>query len=92
MATADLNRSTYTMIKILHDYRKRQKKIHGEPTKLDRERLRKELKTCRERGFAVDLGELKKGINAVAAPVLASGKRLAGALFVIGTFPATVVE
>jgi DNA-binding IclR family transcriptional regulator len=80
------------MIKILHDCRKRPNKIHDEPRKLERERLRKELKACRERGIVVNLGELKKGINVFAALVLASGKRLVGALFVIGTFPPIVVE
>jgi len=44
--------------------------FYGDPAKLDRVRLEAELATCRERGFAEDLGEVNKGLNVEAAPVL----------------------
>jgi DNA-binding IclR family transcriptional regulator len=44
--------------------------FHGEPAKLDRTRLRKELARCRRLGFAQDLGEVNPGLNVIAAPVL----------------------
>jgi len=43
--------------------------FHGDPAKLDRARLQKELARCRRKGFAEDLGELNRGLNVVAAPV-----------------------
>jgi len=44
--------------------------FHGDPARLDRPRLQKELTQCRRKGFAEDLGELNRGLNVVAAPVL----------------------
>ena len=44
--------------------------FHGDPAKLDRARLKKELAQCLRDGFAEDLGELNRGLHAVASPVL----------------------
>lgn len=44
--------------------------FHGDPRKLDRGRLKKELAKCRVEGFAEDLGEVNQGLNVVAAPVM----------------------
>ncbi len=44
--------------------------FHGDPAKLDRARLKKELAQCRHQGFAEDLGELNRGLHVVASPVL----------------------
>ncbi len=44
--------------------------FHGNPDKLDRRRLIKELEQCRKDGFACDMEESVEGINIVAAPVI----------------------
>lgn len=44
--------------------------FHGDPAKLDRARLTKELARCRRQGFAEDLGEVNPGLHVIAAPVL----------------------
>jgi DNA-binding IclR family transcriptional regulator len=44
--------------------------FHGDPAKLDRARLKKELAQCLRDGFAEDLGELNRGLHVVASPVL----------------------
>jgi DNA-binding IclR family transcriptional regulator len=44
--------------------------FHGDPAKLNRARLKKELAQCRRQGFAEDLGELNRGLHVVASPVL----------------------
>jgi DNA-binding IclR family transcriptional regulator len=44
--------------------------FHGDPARLDRPRLEKELAQCRRNGFAEDLGESNRGLNVIAAPVL----------------------
>ena len=44
--------------------------FHGTPDKLDKNRLVKELAACRRDGYALDLGDIKPGLNTVAAPVL----------------------
>jgi DNA-binding IclR family transcriptional regulator len=61
--------------------------FHGDPSRLDRDRLEKELARCRQTGFAVDLGEMKTGIHAVAAPVFGPSRKLIGSIVVMGTFP-----
>ena len=44
--------------------------FHGSPAALDRGRLERESRQCREEGFAEDLGETNRGLIVVAAPVL----------------------
>jgi len=61
--------------------------FHGEASRFDPGRLEQELATCREVGFAVDLGEMKAGIHAVASPVFGPSGKLIGSLVVLGTFP-----
>jgi DNA-binding IclR family transcriptional regulator len=52
--------------------------FHGAPAKLDRTRLRKELAQCRREGFAEDLGEVNRGLNVIAAPVLGPNRTPVG--------------
>ncbi|MGB6063477.1 MAG: IclR family transcriptional regulator [Desulfomonilaceae bacterium] len=61
--------------------------FHGGPSKFDPHRLELEIADCRKAGFAVDLGEMKIGINAVASPVFGPGGRLIGSMAIVGTFP-----
>jgi DNA-binding IclR family transcriptional regulator len=44
--------------------------FHGNPDKLDRPRLIRELKQCRKNGFACDLEDSVEGVNIVASPVI----------------------
>jgi DNA-binding IclR family transcriptional regulator len=48
--------------------------------------LMKELASVKQLGFARDLGEFARGINAVAAPVFGPGQQVAGVLLLFGTF------
>ena len=61
--------------------------FYGDPSRFDRNRLEKELARCRQTGFAVDLGEIKTGIHAVASPVFGPSGKLVGSIVVMGTFP-----
>ena len=54
--------------------------------------LLKELASIKQLGFARDLGEFARGINAVAAPVFGPGQQVAGVLLLFGTFPEEKVE
>jgi len=65
--------------------------FHGDATKLDWTRLMTELKECRKKGFAFDIGELNPGVNAVASPVFNSQEQLIGSLFIVGTFNETQI-
>ncbi len=58
----------------------------------DSDNLEQELASCRENGYAVDPGESKIGIRAVAACVFGPTAKLIGALVVIGTFSEDLVE
>lgn len=62
--------------------------FHGTPERFDRERLQHELADCRRDGFALDLGEMKPGLNSVAAPVLGPGGAPIGYIALFGFFPA----
>jgi len=61
--------------------------FHGNPSRFDLHRFEEELAECRRSGFAVDLGEMKSGVHAVASPVFGPSGNPIGALAVVGTFP-----
>ena len=60
--------------------------FHGSTEKLDRSRLANELVQCRRDGFALDLGEMKPGLNSVAAAVFGPGEAPIGYIALIGLF------
>ncbi|MBI5249160.1 MAG: IclR family transcriptional regulator [Desulfomonile tiedjei] len=66
--------------------------FHGSTSKLDLDRLGEEFNLCRKAGFAMDLGDMKSGIHAVASPVFGPGEKLIGALAVVGTFARECAE
>ncbi|OPY78741.1 MAG: Glycerol operon regulatory protein [Syntrophorhabdus sp. PtaU1.Bin058] len=51
-----------------------------------------EIASIKNTGFAKDFGTFFKGLNAVAAPVFASGRQLIGVLLVFGTFPVKMAD
>ena len=63
-----------------------QKKLYfyGESGAFNRKRLEKELAQVRQDGYALDLGEMRPGLNAAAAPVFGAGARPIGYIVVIG--------
>jgi len=63
-----------------------QKKLYfyGESARVDRQRLEKELIQIRRDGFALDIGEMRPGLNAAASPVFGAGSRPIGYIVVIG--------
>lgn len=65
--------------------------FHGEPDKLDMERLHTEITIYKKNGYAVDIGQMSNGVNAVASPVFGTGRNPIGAVFVLGTFPEALV-
>ncbi len=65
--------------------------FHGEPKAFDIKRLNKEMAIYKKNGYAVDIGRMSKGINAVASPVFGTGRNPIGAVFVLGTFPEALV-
>ncbi len=66
--------------------------FHGDPSKFDPHRLEREVADCRKTGFAVDLGDMKPGVRAVASPVFGPGGKLIGSLAIVGTFPQDFAE
>jgi DNA-binding IclR family transcriptional regulator len=58
--------------------------FHGEPERFDKDKLRYEIKRCRERGYAEDLEEIVPGLSFVAAPVLGTTERPVGYVVVMG--------
>lgn len=60
--------------------------FHGTPDRLDRARLKEEIANCRRDGFAMDLGDMKPGLNSVAAAVFGPGEKPIGYIALIGLF------
>ena len=63
-----------------------QKKLYfyGESGAFNRQRLEDELVQIRRDGFALDLGDMRPGLNAAAAPVFGAGAKPIGYIVVIG--------
>lgn len=66
--------------------------FHGEPENLDHAILKKEIKFCREHGYAVDNGKLTPGTMAIASPVFDHNNQILAAVIMIGTFPSNKFE
>jgi DNA-binding IclR family transcriptional regulator len=62
--------------------------FHGDPPRLNKARLQKELAQCRREGFAEDLGELNRGLHVVAAPVLGPNRSPIGFIEIFVLFSA----
>jgi DNA-binding IclR family transcriptional regulator len=60
--------------------------FHGPSEKFDRQRLQVEMEQCRREGFALDLGELKPGLNSVAVPVFGPAEAPIGYIALVGLF------
>jgi DNA-binding IclR family transcriptional regulator len=60
--------------------------FHGTPDKFNMTRLRKELARCRRDGFALELGDMMPGVNAIGAPVLDQNGIPIGYITIVGFF------
>jgi DNA-binding IclR family transcriptional regulator len=60
--------------------------FHGSPDKFDRARLKKELEQCRRNGFALEMGDIQPGVNAIAAAVLDQNGSPIGYITIVGFF------
>jgi DNA-binding IclR family transcriptional regulator len=60
--------------------------FHGTPNKLNKAKLKKELEQCRRNGFALELGDIQTGVNAIAAPVLDQNGYPIGYITIVGFF------
>jgi DNA-binding IclR family transcriptional regulator len=60
--------------------------FHGSPQKFSRSRLKKELAQCRRTGYALELGDMQQGVNAVAAPILDQNNRPVAYVTIVGFF------
>ena len=66
--------------------------FYGDPSRMDKDRLIKEIEQCRKRGFAEERGDIRPGIHAVSAPVMGPGGKVIGCLTLIGTFAESLAE
>lgn len=60
--------------------------FHGDPENFDPDRLEKEITFCRNKGYAVDQGEMSPGINAVSTPIFDHNGEIAACIIILGTF------
>jgi IclR family pca regulon transcriptional regulator len=79
--------------KELSDFLKNNKPyFHGSSEKFDRARLQEELIQCRRDGFALDLGEVRIGLNTVSAVVFGSSNKPVGYIVLGGLFTEDVAR
>jgi DNA-binding IclR family transcriptional regulator len=60
--------------------------FYGTPEKYDKARLLRELAGCRSDGFAVEFGDIKPGVNAIASSVLDQNGKPVGYITLVGFF------
>jgi DNA-binding IclR family transcriptional regulator len=60
--------------------------FYGSPDKFDRTRLESDMAQCRRNGFAIELGDIFPGVNAVGVPLLEQTNRPVGYITVVGFF------
>jgi len=60
--------------------------FHGSPDKYNPIRLKRELAQCRRHGFALELGDIQPGVNAIAAPILDQNSNPIGYITIVGFF------
>jgi hypothetical protein len=58
--------------------------FHGKPDGFNRQRLMKELAQVRRDWFALDLGDMRPGLNSASSPVLGPGTTPIGYIIIIG--------
>jgi DNA-binding IclR family transcriptional regulator len=60
--------------------------FYGSPEKLDKSKLEKELAQCRQDGFALELGDIFPGVNAIGVPLLDQNNKPIGYITLVGFF------
>jgi DNA-binding IclR family transcriptional regulator len=60
--------------------------FYARPEKFNKKRLLEELADCRRRGFALELGDIQQGMNAIAAPILNQNNYPIGYVTIVGFF------
>jgi DNA-binding IclR family transcriptional regulator len=66
--------------------------FHGSPEKFNKTKLQKELVQCRRDGFALELGDIQQGVNAIAAPVIDQNGYPIGYISIVGFFTREVAQ
>ena len=66
--------------------------FHGSPDKYNSNRLKRELEQCRRNGFALDMGDMTPGVNAIASPVLDQNGNPIAYITIAGFFSKEVVQ
>jgi DNA-binding IclR family transcriptional regulator len=60
--------------------------FYGQPGKYNKTRLLADIAQCRRYGFAIELGDIQQGVNAVAAPIRDQNNYPIGFVTIVGFF------
>jgi len=60
--------------------------FYGSPDKFDKTRIQQDLAQCRHSGFAIELGDIQHGVNAIAVAVLDQNNYPIGYVTIVGFF------
>jgi DNA-binding IclR family transcriptional regulator len=66
--------------------------FHGDPSRVEMKRLKKEVARCKESGFACDIGEVTPGVTVISAPVFGLCEKLIGCIGLIGVYPKNRIQ
>jgi DNA-binding IclR family transcriptional regulator len=66
--------------------------FYGDPSRMDMKRLKEEITTCRDSGFAYEIGEVTPGVTVISAPVFGFREKLIGCIGLIGVYPKRKIE
>ena len=66
--------------------------FYGSPAKFKKTKLQNELVKCKHNGFALELGDIQQGVNAIAAPVLDQNGNPIGYISIVGFFTKEVAQ
>jgi DNA-binding IclR family transcriptional regulator len=66
--------------------------FYDDTSRVDMERLERELVRCRQVGFSQDIGELDARYNSLAAPVFGLNGKVVASIFVVGVFEKRLID
>jgi DNA-binding IclR family transcriptional regulator len=66
--------------------------FYGDPSRMDMKRLKEEIITCRESGFAYETGDVTPGVTVISSPVFGLREKPIGCIGLIGVYPKSRIE
>jgi DNA-binding IclR family transcriptional regulator len=66
--------------------------FYGDPSRMDIKRLENEIAECKQKGYAIDIGEITTGVNFISAPVFDVRQQVIGCVMLMGNYNKSLVK